>query len=148
MVELPRTVSPAAEVADAAASTRAVRPQRILVVDDNADARDLLQSTLDHGRASRSDGRERHRGSRRSASFQPDVGVLDISACPVSTGTELARRLRDAHPGIKLIALTGYGQEADRHAARAAGFDAHCAKPVTTMALVELIDRLRNTDAA
>jgi hypothetical protein len=36
----------------------------------------------------------------------------------------------------------------DRHAARAAGFDAHCAKPVTTMALVELIDGLRNTDAA
>jgi two-component system, chemotaxis family, CheB/CheR fusion protein len=61
---------------------------------------------------------------------------------------ELARRLRDAHPGIKLIALTGYGQEGDRHAARAAGFDADCAKPVMTMALVDLIDGLRNTDAA
>ena len=71
-----------------------------------------------------------------------DIGLPDID------GYELARRLRDAHPGIKLIALTGYGQEGDRHAARAAGFDAHCAKPVTTMALVELIDGLRDTDAA
>ena len=147
MVELPRTVSPAAEVADAAASTRAVRPQRILVVDDNADARDLLQSTLDHAGHLAATAGNATEAAAVAASFQPDVGVLDIGL-PGIDGYELARRLRDAHPGIKLIALTGYGQEADRHVARAAGFDAHCAKPVTTMALVELIDGLRNTDAA
>jgi CheY-like chemotaxis protein len=116
-------------------------------VDDNADARDLLRSTLDHaGHLAATAGNARE-AAAVAASFKPDVGVLDIGL-PGIDGYELARRLRDAHPGIKLIALTGYGQEADRHAARAAGFDAHCAKPVTTTALVELIDGLRNTDAA
>ena len=147
VVELPRAVSPAAAVADAAASTRAMRPQRILVVDDNADARDLLRSTLDHAGHLAATAGNASEAAAVAASFKPDVGVLDIGL-PGIDGYELARRLRDAHPGIKLIALTGYGQEADRHAARAAGFDAHCAKPVTTMALVELIDGLRDTDAA
>jgi CheY-like chemotaxis protein len=41
---------------------------------------------------------------------------------------------------VRLIALTGYGQTGDVIAAKSAGFDAHCAKPVTTAALLELIE--------
>ena len=54
-------------------------------------------------------------------------------------GYDLARRLRAAYPQIRLIALIGYGRAGDLEAATAAGFDAHCAKPITTAALLELI---------
>ena len=74
--------------------------------------------------------------------FRPDVGVLDIGL-PGMNGYELARRLRKSHSRIRLIALTGYGQIGDVDAATAAGFDAHCAKPVTTTTLLEHIESAR-----
>ena len=55
-------------------------------------------------------------------------------------GYELALRLRAIHSGIRLIALTGYGQSGDLEAAAAAGFDAHCAKPVTIAGLLDHIE--------
>src|SRR4029450_12914689 len=74
--------------------------------------------------------------------FLPDVGVLDIGL-PGMNGYELAQRLRTSHSRIRLIALTGYGQMGAVDAPTAAGFDAHCAKPVTTTALLEHIQRPR-----
>ena len=73
-----------------------------------------------------------------AADFHPDVGVLDIGL-PGMNGYELARRIRATDSRIRLIALTGYSQRWDLEAATAAGFDAHCAKPVTTSALLEHI---------
>ena len=51
---------------------------------------------------------------------------------PVMDGYELAARLREKHPGseLRLIALTGYGQDSDREQSRKAGFDVHLVKPV------------------
>jgi CheY-like chemotaxis protein len=62
--------------------------------------------------------------------FAPHAALLDIGLPGVS-GYELARRLRDDHRtrGIRLVAVTGWGQDADRARARAAGFDAHLTKP-------------------
>jgi CheY-like chemotaxis protein len=58
-------------------------------------------------------------------------------------GYELARRLRTGErAGLKLIAVTGYGQETDRQRALAVGFDAHLVKPVRMEQLVSLIDEL------
>jgi len=78
-------------------------------------------------------------GIALAAQFRPDVAVLDIGL-PGMDGYELARRLRASYPQIRLIALTGYGQNSDVEAATAAGFDAHCAKPVTTTTLLAHID--------
>jgi len=67
--------------------------------------------------------------------------VLDIGL-PVMDGYELARKLRE-HLGpdrLRLIAVTGYGQDADRALAREAGFDHHLVKPVTLDALTPLLD--------
>jgi CheY-like chemotaxis protein len=68
--------------------------------------------------------------------------VLDVGL-PVMDGYELARRLRERHAGgrPRLIAVTGYGQEADRARAREAGFDHHLVKPIAIDALVPLIAR-------
>lgn len=76
--------------------------------------------------------------------FAPDAILLDIGL-PVVDGLQVARRIRQ-EPALKnvlLIALTGYGRDADRQATRDAGFDYHLAKPVdfatieSTLASVE-----------
>ncbi len=77
---------------------------------------------------------------REAASFDPDAVVLDIGL-PIMDGYELARRLRErelgqkrAHP-LRLIAVTGYGQDSDRERTASAGVDFHLVKPVDFDAL-------------
>ena len=119
------------------------KPQRVLVVDDNADAAEsigvLLQLwghevRLAHG------GEE---ALQAASQFQPQVLLLDIGL-PVLDGYEVARRLRRQPGGgdAVLVALTGYGQESDRHKAREAGFDHHLTKPVEPEALQDLLASL------
>ena len=73
--------------------------------------------------------------------FAPDVVLLDIGL-PMMDGYQVARRLREvtATRASCLIALTGYGQPADRDRARAAGFDHHLTKPADPDALLALVD--------
>jgi CheY-like chemotaxis protein len=142
VVELPAAAGATADRLDAPTAPPAVVPQRILLVDDNADARDLLTRALNqsgHLVATAENGLD---AVAIASDFKPSLAILDIGL-PGISGYELARRLRDAHASITLIALTGYGQEADRDAAKSAGFDAHCAKPVTTGTLLALIHDLK-----
>src|SRR5581483_1115648 len=91
---------------------RAASPVRVLVVDDNADAADSLSALL---RAVGHDVRVAHAGPAAldvAAEFRPAVVVLDVGL-PGMDGCEVARRLRaiPGTAGVRLIALTGYGQE-------------------------------------
>ena len=110
--------------------------QRILVVDDNVDAAQLLAEILEthgHQTALAHDGPS---ALTRARNFQPDIAILDIGL-PVMDGYELAAQLRlalGAHTP-RMIALTGYGQEHDRTRSRDAGFEAHLVKPVDADAL-------------
>jgi DNA-binding response OmpR family regulator len=72
--------------------------------------------------------------------FAPHVVILDVGL-PGIDGFEIARRMRASarHAGVRLIALTGYGQAGDRAAARDAGFDVHLVKPVDTDRLLEIL---------
>lgn len=75
--------------------------------------------------------------------FAPDVVLLDVGL-PVMNGYEVARRLRE-HAGydrLRLVAVTGYGQENDRRQAKEAGFDAHLVKPVSIQRLEQTIREL------
>jgi len=122
---------------------RAVTPRaggRVLVVDDNRDAAQLLAETLRFGGfevATAFDGIE---ALQTLKTFRADVAILDIGL-PSMNGLELARQLRDvdATRAIRLIALTGYGQKADFSASTAAGFDLHLVKPVTTDVLLAAV---------
>jgi CheY-like chemotaxis protein len=108
-------------------------------VDDNDDATAMLHLALGdagHVVATAASGAA---ALAVADDFRPQVAVLDIGL-PGMDGYELARRLRETHGGIRLIALTGYGQAADVAAARRAGFDGHRAKPVAIDALLHLID--------
>jgi PAS domain S-box-containing protein len=113
------------------ASFKAVTPLRLLIVDDNRDAADSLAALL------RADGHTvtvAYSGEdalRRAALFGPEVGLLDLGM-PEMDGYELAKRIRKESWGksLKLLALTGWGQEEDRRRTSAATFDGHLVKPV------------------
>ena len=111
---------------------------RVLVVDDNVDAADTIASTLGalgYVTAVAYDGPS---ALEEAARFGPNVAVLDIGL-PVMDGYELAERLRGRHDALRLIALTGYGQERDRSRALESGFAEHLVKPVELPALIGAI---------
>jgi len=139
IVRLPMATGPEkAFVARAPSQTQVetATPRRILVVDDNVDAAQMLAvalSGMGHRTQIAYDGPSAIEAARR---FSPDLALLDIGL-PVMDGYELAARLRTL-PGlasVRLIALSGYGQESDRARSRAAGFDGHLVKPVELDAL-------------
>jgi signal transduction histidine kinase/CheY-like chemotaxis protein len=114
--------------------------QSILLVDDNRDAADSTAQVL---REVGHDVRVAYDGPTAlelSKERRPSLALLDIGL-PVMDGYELARRLRELQPGapLKLVALTGYGQKADRERSREAGFDAHLVKPVAMVELLTLV---------
>jgi CheY-like chemotaxis protein len=131
---------PRAATADTAVTPAAITRRRILVADDNRDSAETLAMLL------RVDGHEvmiAHDGSAALAAFggfAPDVVLLDIGM-PGPNGYEVAQRIRQSRSGadIKLIAITGWGQEADKEKAFAAGFDHHLTKPVDTGQLSKLL---------
>ncbi|MDQ2704975.1 MAG: ATP-binding protein, partial [Pseudomonadota bacterium] len=106
-------------------------PLRILVVDDNEDSAEMLALALSGMGFETRMSIDAPSALRVAEEFEPNIAILDLGL-PVMDGFELAGRLR-ALPGlsrIRLIALTGYGQESDRQRTRAAGFDHHLVKPV------------------
>lgn len=125
---------------------QAAKRLRILVVDDNVDAADMLKFLLEAAGHEVWVEYEPHRALERALAEKPDVGVLDIGL-PEMDGNELARRLR-AQPETAhttLIAVTGYGNEGDRKSALASGFNHHLAKPVDTAKLTALLNALDNS---
>jgi len=117
----------------------------VLIVDDNIDAAELLSDLL----ASRGyDTRVAHDAPQALAlaqEFVPDVALLDIGL-PAMDGYELARRLRAIPPwqGVRLFAVTGYGQLGDRERSKESGFDHHLVKPIDFAALQDLMPPARS----
>jgi CheY-like chemotaxis protein len=105
---------------------------RILMVDDNRDAAEMIVeylASLGHTVRAAHDGES---ALKKALDFVPEVVLLDIGL-PVMDGYEVARRLREHESGknMRLIALTGYGQETDKRRTKDASFDAHLVKPVS-----------------
>jgi CheY-like chemotaxis protein len=71
--------------------------------------------------------------------FEPTVVILDIGM-PGMNGYKVAAALRERNPDLLLIAVTGWGQEEDRHRSKAAGFDHHLVKPVDFAVLTKLLE--------
>jgi CheY-like chemotaxis protein len=120
-----------------------VSDQRVLVVDDNVDAADLLSDALEGLGYQTRTAYDGPSALEVAADFNPDIALLDIGL-PAMDGYELARRLR-SRPAVKplrLIALTGYGRDTDRAQTRDAGFDSHMVKPIDLAALASAIRSL------
>jgi PAS domain S-box-containing protein len=123
------------------ASTPARR--RLLVVDDNKDAAESMSMLLElwgHEVICAYDGRT---ALETAATYRPDAVFLDIGL-PEMDGYEVAERLRELPGSSKavLVAITGYGQDADRRRSREAGIDHHLVKPVAPETLHNLLDSL------
>ncbi|MFP5389955.1 MAG: response regulator, partial [Gammaproteobacteria bacterium] len=117
---------------------------RVLIVDDNADAADMLAMFVaalgHHTHVELSSAR-----AIAAQKEQPfDVGLFDLGL-PGMDGHGLARhfRARPESAGMLLLAVTGYGESADRQASRAAGFDQHLVKPVELDTLRRLLSDYR-----
>ena len=119
--------------------------RRILVVDDNEDAAEMLAEALNaKGHVTRV-AHDAPDALEVAAGFIPELAFLDIGL-PVMDGYELAARLRELPglSGIRLIAVTGYGQESDRRKSEAAGFQDHLVKPVD----LDAVDLVLGSDTA
>jgi signal transduction histidine kinase/ActR/RegA family two-component response regulator len=130
-------------VAQAGGATPRAIPRRVLLVDDNLDGLQALAELL------RACGHEVQAVCDPAAAldivprFSPEIAVIDIGL-PVMDGYALVHRLRaeQAERDCLFVALTGYGQDADRHRSREAGFHRHLVKPVDPSQLLRLIDAL------
>jgi CheY-like chemotaxis protein len=143
-VRLPASSLPAklqgADPAPAAARSSRPSARRVLLVDDNEDAADLLALSLTAAGHTVRTAYDGPSALLALAAFAPEVALLDIGL-PAMDGYELAERIRATHASVRLIALTGYGQETDRERTRAAGFDAHLVKPVELSVVLSTIER-------
>jgi PAS domain S-box-containing protein len=117
-------------------------PRRIVVIEDNTDAREMLAIALrlaGHEVVEAATGTDGIELARR---HRPEVVLVDIGL-PDIDGYQVGRRLRQEAEGrFRLIALTGYGQARDRALSHAAGFDAHLLKPLDPSTLEAAIQQL------
>jgi CheY-like chemotaxis protein len=145
IVRLPESgVPPAQPQTPAEAESKAAaRRCRVLIVDDDEDtvtSMSMMLRILGHEVHSAHDGLE---AVEAANSFRPDVALLDISL-PKMSGYEVARRIRQESWGknMKLVALTGWGQEDDKRRSIEAGFDHHLTKPLEPAVLEALLKDL------
>lgn len=137
-VTLPAVAEPVPASADArhestgdgGTGSRTQRALRVLLVDDHGDTREMLHAALADDGHQVEEAATGAEALARAIEFNPDAVVIDIGL-PDIDGYELARRRRAIRPdGVRLIALTGYGQARDRQRGEAAGIDAYLLKPV------------------
>ena len=132
-VELPvhAGLTEATPSSEPAGDLTAARRRRLLIVEDNADAREGLRLLLVYAGHEVETAEDAPTGLEKLRTFRPEIALIDIGL-PGVDGYALARMARETPEAqtTYLVALTGYGQAEDRNKARAAGFDAHLTKPV------------------
>ncbi len=117
---------------------------KILIVEDNRDARTTMRMLLSMGYGhdvyEAPDGTT---GVRLALELKPDVALVDLGL-PDVDGHEVARRVRAVldRETIVLVALTGYGSAEDQRRTHEAGFDAHLVKPVESAELVRIFEAI------
>ncbi len=142
VVRLPATSQmQAAPAAPGIPAETSLKRRRVLVADDNIDAGESLAMLL------RLDGHEVELASNGAQAVElfdrmrPEIAILDIGM-PGLNGYEVAQRIRQkVKKGVTLIAVTGWGQEADKARATASGFDHHFTKPVEPAVLSALVGK-------
>ena len=115
--------------ADSAPSWISAR-RHVLLIEDSEDNREMMRELLELEGFRVDVASDGAQGVEQALALRPAVAIVDIGL-PHLDGYEVARQVRAAlGAGIRLVALTGYGQPDDQHRATEAGFDAHLTKPV------------------
>jgi signal transduction histidine kinase/ActR/RegA family two-component response regulator len=122
--------------------------RRVLVVDDNDDAADLLSLMLEQAEYATTKACDGPSALAAVEAWTPDVVILDIGL-PGMSGYDVARALRRNQHGeeLELIALTGWGSQEDKQRAMEAGFDVHLTKPVDAEKLYGALAQLEARSA-
>ncbi len=125
------------------------RGSKVVIIEDNADSREMLCDLLTDAGFDCKSSDNGAAGLGLIEEFEPAVAIVDIGL-PGIDGLELARRVRAAakNPNLYLIALTGYGQRADRILALEAGFNEHVVKPIDFAHLERLLGAQPSARAA
>ncbi|HYB96814.1 MAG TPA: PAS domain S-box protein [Vicinamibacterales bacterium] len=147
-IRMPLTPAPAPSASATAPAPAHNTAPRVLVVDDNADSAEMLVMLV------RTLGGEAHAAFdgesavHAAADFRPQIVLLDIGL-PGIDGYETCRRIRSQHgKDLKIVAITGWGQDQDKRRAIDAGFDTHLTKPADPLALERLLARETPSKAA
>jgi CheY-like chemotaxis protein/anti-sigma regulatory factor (Ser/Thr protein kinase) len=141
VVRLP--VSDRPTIADPEARPTPTRARNIVLVEDHDDSRELLKALLETKGYSVSEAADGHAALEAIRTSTPDVALVDIGL-PGMDGYELARIIRQdpAFKDLVLVALTGYGRDADVKRAKETGFNHHLTKPVGPDVLEGLLSTL------
>jgi len=115
---------------------------RIMIVDDNRDAAEMLAEILNTAGFSTIALLDAESAMDQLSKFQPDFILIDIGL-PAVDGYELARQIKavEEFKDVRLIAITGYGQESDRQRSFDTGFCEHLVKPVDIRQLETILRR-------
>lgn len=121
-------------------------PRRILVVDDNRDSVEslaILLRMLGHETHLAYDGLAAYQAAER---IRPELILLDIGL-PKLNGYDACRKIREQEWGqsIVIVALSGWGQQADRRKSEEAGFNHHLVKPLDYNILMDILASLPNS---
>ena len=145
------TAAPESSQFEAAAPARTRQPLaglRVLIVEDEPDAREVLSLALEVSGATVEAVESAQEALDNLKTFRPDVLLSDIGL-PVESGYELIRQVRllpSEASNVPAVALTAFVTEKDRELVLAAGFQEHLTKPVDLSSLIEVIERLANGD--
>jgi DNA-binding response OmpR family regulator len=126
-------------------ANREFKVKTVVVVEDQEDARRMMEILLDSKGLKVESAGDGLAGAELIERIKPDLALVDLGL-PKLNGFDLARRIRhnSATADMRLIALSGYGQESDVKAALEAGFDDHLTKPPDFDRLDELIAKPGN----
>ncbi|MEO7775687.1 MAG: PAS domain S-box protein [Steroidobacteraceae bacterium] len=146
-LKLPLGAGALESVATTQTSDSALPVRRVLIVDDNKDAADSMNLLV---RSLGQDTRVAYDGPSAliaAKTFKPELVFLDIGM-PHMSGYQVAKQIRSggSHGNPTLVAITGWGQEADRHRALAAGFNHHFVKPISEANIRKLLSGKRLED--
>ena len=116
--------------------------RRVLVIEDNFDSAETLQTFLDIYGHQVSVAHSGKSGLATAEEFLPEVIICDIGLSGELDGFDVARAVRrlEQLKSVFLIALSGYGQPEDKEKSQRAGFDLHLVKPTDFDALLELLN--------
>jgi signal transduction histidine kinase len=146
VIRLPRPDLAAVAESPVASSSSPPRPRvarpalkkRVLVVEDDRDVADVMRSLLEAVGYSPLITYDGASALAAAPELRPELALIDLGL-PVMDGYEVCRRLRSFDAKLRIIAVTGYGQESDRAQTKAAGFDEHIVKPIELDALRQLL---------
>ena len=135
-VRLPKVAAPQSTQPSPAQAFGDSISRRVLVIEDNRDAREMFRMMLELAGHEVLEAEEGLAGLELLKATRPDVAVIDVGL-PGLNGYEIARRFREESDsaGVMLVALTGYGTPEAVERSRQAGFDHHLIKPVNAEAL-------------